>query len=147
MSEGVVCALKGAGMMGRRAILLVAVMLVALAAVGGVALAETLAGSDRDDRLIGSNQRDSISGGGGEDLIKGLRSRNSLNGGAGGDDIYAGPTDEQARDTVVASRGNDFIDVFNRPAAKDVVNCGKDRDSVVADSRDVLTGCELVVRR
>jgi Ca2+-binding RTX toxin-like protein len=37
-----------------------------------VALAETLTGNDRDNRLIGSNQRDSISGGGGDELIKGL---------------------------------------------------------------------------
>jgi Ca2+-binding RTX toxin-like protein len=147
MIEDVVCALKGAGMTGRRAILLAAVMLVAVAAVGGVALAETLTGSDRDDRLIGSNQRDSISGGGGEDLIKGLRSIDSLNGGAGGDDIYAGPRDEQARDTVTAAAGNDFIKVFNRPAAKDVVNCGEDRDRGIADSRDVLSGCERVRRR
>jgi Ca2+-binding RTX toxin-like protein len=129
-------------MTGRRGILLVAAMLVALVAIGGVALAETLTGNDRDNRLIGSNQRDSISGGGGNDLIKGLRSIDSLNGGAGNDDIYAGPRDERARDTVVGGRGKDFVQVFNRPAAKDVVNCGKDRDRVVADSEDVLSDCE-----
>ena len=134
-------------MVGRRAVLLAAVMLVALVAVGGVALAETLTGNDRDNRLIGTNQRDSISGGGGEDLIKGLRSIDSLNGGAGGDDIYAGPRDEQARDTVVAAGGNDFIKVFNRPAAKDVVHCGDGRDRVIADSKDVLSGCEQKRRR
>lgn len=132
--------------MGRRAILLAAVMLVALAAVGGVALAQTLTGDDRDNRLIGSNNRDSISGGGGEDLIKGLRAIDSLNGGAGGDDIYAGPRDESARDTVVGAGGNDFIYVRNRPAAKDVVLCGEDRDRVIADSKDVLSGCERVRR-
>ena len=136
-----------AAMVGRRAVLLAALMLVALVAVGGAALAETLTGNDGNNRLIGSNQRDSISGGGGNDLIKGLRSIDSLNGGAGGDDIYAGPRNEKARDTVVAAGGNDFIKVFNRPAAKDVVNCGKDRDRVIADSRDVLSGCERVRRR
>ena len=40
-------------------------MLVALVALGGVALAETLTGNGGDNRLIGSNQLDSISGGGG----------------------------------------------------------------------------------
>jgi hypothetical protein len=134
-------------MVGRRAIILAAVTLVALVAVGGAALAETLTGNDGDNRLIGSNQRDSISGGGGEDLIKGLRAIDSLNGGAGGDDIYAGPRDEQARDTVVAAGGNDFINVFNRPAAKDVVHCGDGRDRVIADSKDVLSGCEQKRRR
>ena len=125
-----------------RGMLLVVAMLVALVAVAGVALAQTLTGNDRDNRLIGSNQRDSISGGGGDDLIKGLRSIDSLNGGEGNDDIFAGPRDESARDTVVGGRGNDFVQVFNRPAAKDVVNCGAGRDRVVADSRDVLSGCE-----
>lgn len=134
-------------MVGRRAVLLAAVMLVALVALGGAALAETLTGNGSDNRLIGTNQRDSISGGGGEDLIKGLRSIDSLNGGAGGDDIYAGPRDEQARDTVVAAGGNDFIKVFNRPAAKDVVHCGDGRDRVIADSKDVLSGCEQKRRR
>lgn len=132
--------------MRRRAILLTAVMLVALGVVGGVALAETLTGNDGDNRLIGSNGRDSISGGGGNDLIKGLRSRDSLNGGADGDDIYAGPRDERARDTVVGARGNDFVYVRNRPAAKDVVHCGAGRDRVIADGEDVLSGCERVRR-
>lgn len=134
-------------MKGRRAILLVAAMLVALVVVGGVALAQTLTGNNGDNRLIGSNQRDSISGGGGDDLIKGLRSIDSLNGGRGNDDIYAGPRDERARDTVVAAAGKDFVKVFNRPAAKDVVNCGAGRDRVIADSRDVLSDCERVRRR
>jgi hypothetical protein len=109
-----------AGMTGRRAILLVAAMLIALVAIGRVALAETFTGNDRDNRLIGTNQRDSISGGDGDDLMKGLRSIDSLNGGRGNDDIFAGPMDERARDTV-GDRGNDFIYVFNSPAAKDVV--------------------------
>src|SRR5918992_207968 len=135
---------RGAAMVGRRAVLLAAVMLVALVAVGGAALAETLTGNDGDNRLIGSNQRDSISGGGGNDLIKGLRSIDSLNGGAGGDDIYAGPRNEKARDTVVGARGNDFIYVRNRPAVKDVVHCGAGRDRVIADREDVLSGCERV---
>jgi Ca2+-binding RTX toxin-like protein len=128
--------------MGRWAILLIAVLLVAL---GGVALAETLTGSKRDDRLIGSNHRDSISGGGGEALIKGLRAIDSLDG--GGDDIYAGPRDEKARDTVVVAAGYDFMKVVNHPAAKDVVRCGDGRDRVIADSRYVLSGCERVRSR
>jgi Ca2+-binding RTX toxin-like protein len=134
---------KGAKMR-RRAILLAAAILVALVAVGGVALAETLVGNNRDNRLIGSNNRDSISGKGGDDLIKGLRSMDSLWGGAGADDIYAGPRDESARDTVTAGGGNDFVNVFNRPAAKDVVNCGEGFDRAVADSKDILTGCNRV---
>ena len=54
-----------------RAIALAATILVALVAVGGAALAETLVGNDRDNRLIGSNHSDQIAGRGGKDLIRG----------------------------------------------------------------------------
>ena len=62
-------------------------------------------------------------------------------------DIYAGPGDERARDAVVAAGGNDFIKVVNHPAANDVVHRGDGRHRVIADSRDVLSGCERVRRR
>jgi hypothetical protein len=65
----------------------------------------------------------------------------------GGDEIYAGPRDEKARYTVVAAGGNYFIKVVNHPAAKDVVHCGDGRDRMIADSRDVLWGCERVRSR
>ncbi len=56
--------------MKRRAIALAAAILVALVAVGGAALAETLSGDDRDNRLTGSSRRDQIACRGGEDLIR-----------------------------------------------------------------------------
>jgi Ca2+-binding RTX toxin-like protein len=128
--------------MRRKATLLIAAMLVAVVAVGGIALAETLDGGPGDNRLIGSNGRDQIDGNGGKDFIKGLRSRDTLNGGAGDDTIIAGPKDEAALDTVFGGRGDDVIDVRNRPAAKDVVDCGAGRDDRVrADSKDVISSC------
>ncbi|HSL01336.1 MAG TPA: hypothetical protein VK869_13460 [Rubrobacteraceae bacterium] len=133
--------------MRRRAISLVVAVLVALLAVGGIALAETLNGGPGDNRLIGSNGRDQISGGGGDDFIKGLRSRDVLNGGAGNDTIIAGPRHESALDTVTGGKGNDRIRVRNRPAAKDVVDCGSGFDRVRADRKDVLSGCNRVTRR
>jgi Ca2+-binding RTX toxin-like protein len=92
-----------------------------------VALAQTLVGDNRDNRLIGSNNRDQIVGGGGEDLIRGLRSADALSGGADKDTIYAGPRDESAED-IVAGDGDDFVRVFNRPAARDLVDCGDGLD-------------------
>ncbi len=46
--------------MKRRVIALAAAILVALVAVGGAALAQTLSGDDRDNRLTGSSRRDQI---------------------------------------------------------------------------------------
>ncbi len=56
---------------GRRAILVVATML-ALLAVGGVALAATIEGTNGNDRIVGSDGRDQIAGKGGHDTIYGL---------------------------------------------------------------------------
>ncbi len=132
--------------MKRLAVALAAAILVALVAVGGAALAQTLDGNDRDNRLIGSNHRDQISGGGGEDLIRGLRRADDLDGGDDGDTINAGPRDEAAMDVVSAGDGDDVVRVFNRPAARDVVDCGEGFDRVVADRRDLLSGCNRVSR-
>ena len=120
-------------------------MLVAVASVGGVVLAQSLSGTMRDDRLIGSNNRDQISGEGCDDLIRGLRGADALDGGPDNDTIYAGPTDESARDIVAAGEGDDFVRVFNRPAARDLVDCDDGLDRV-ADRRDVLAGCNRVRR-
>ena len=127
-----------------RAILLAATMLVALASVGGAVMARSLDGTMRDDRLIGSDNRDQISDGGGDDLIRGLGRADALDGGPDNDTIYAGPTEESARDVVVAGEGDDFDRVLNRPAARDLVDCGDGLDRVVADRRDVLAGCDRV---
>ena len=130
----------------RRAILVAAAMLVVLVVVGGAALAQSLTGNDGDNRLVGSNHRDEISGQGGDDLIKGQRAADALSGGSGDDTIYAGPTNESAMDAVSAGGGDDFVRVFNRPAARDVVDCGDGFDRAVADSRDILAGCNRVRR-
>jgi Ca2+-binding RTX toxin-like protein len=122
--------------------LLAAAMMVAV--VCGVALAQTLTGNDRDNRLIGSNHRDQISGEGGEDLIRGLRHADVLSGGEDGDTINAGPRDESAIDVVAAGDGDDFVRVLNRPAARDVVDCGEGFDRVVADRRDILSRAATV---
>jgi len=98
------------------------------------------------DRLIGGNRRGQIAGEGGEDLIRGLRRADVLSGGDDGGTIFAGPTDESATDIVSGGGGDDFVRVFNRPAARDVVDCGDGFDRVVADSRDILAGCNRVRR-
>ena len=50
-------------------------------------------------------------------------------------------------DIVSAGSGYDFVRVFNRPAARDVVDCGDGLDRVIADRRELLSGCNRVSRR
>jgi Ca2+-binding RTX toxin-like protein len=88
------------------------------------AASSALAGNDRliggagNDRLYGSGGRDTLEGGRGRDRLVGGKGRDALKGGAG-------------NDTLVAKDG-----------ARDVVDCGKGRDTVRADRRDRLRGCE-----
>jgi hypothetical protein len=127
-------------------ILMVVAMFAVLAVAGGVALAATIDGTKGDDRLIGTLKADQIDGKGGQDLIRGRLGADTLNSGAGDDTVYAGPRDESAVDEVSAGKGDDWIRVLNRPAAKDVVDCGSGFDRVVVDSKDIVSGCNRVHR-
>jgi hypothetical protein len=50
-----------------------------------------------------------------------------------------------AKDTLSGGTGRDLIDVFNRPAARDVVTCGGGFDRVRVDRADVVApDCERV---
>jgi hypothetical protein len=66
-------------------------------------------------------------------VLWGPRSAETLNGDPGRDTIYTGPKDKSARGVVDAGAGNDVVRAFNRPASKDVVDCGPGRDRVTAD--------------
>jgi hypothetical protein len=51
-----------------------------------------------------------------------------------------------AAGAVAAGGGDDFVRVFNRPAARDIVDCGDGSDSAVGDFYDILAGCNRVRR-
>jgi Ca2+-binding RTX toxin-like protein len=102
---------------------------------------DKLYGDAGDDLLLGSAGNDRLSGGLGNDTLSGGEGRDLLFGSAGKDSINAG----KGTDRVDAGAGNDIINV--RDGQKDVVNCGLGRDSVTADKKDVLRGCERVSRR
>jgi Ca2+-binding RTX toxin-like protein len=132
--------------MRRRVILMVVAMLAVLALAGGVALAATIDGTNGNDRLIGTDRADQIDGRGGQDVIRGHEGADTLDGGAGADDIWAGAEDEFAQDSVTGGGGDDVIRAFNKPASKDIIDCGSGFDRAVVDSKDVLSGCNRVVR-
>jgi Ca2+-binding RTX toxin-like protein len=84
---------------------------------------DRLTGGDGSDRLRGSDGNDRLSGGAGDDRLKGGRGRNRLSGGSGND------------------RLNGVNGRFDR------LNCGPGVDSVSADRKDRVRGCERIRRR
>src|SRR4249919_685906 len=113
-------------------------VLVVLALLGlvlaGSAVARTIQGTDRNNRLVGTPRADAIFGHGGSDQILGLAGGDLLSGGAGRDVIDGGP-------------GNDRI-VAQYDGGRDRVLCGGGLDVVDADQLDdVASDCELVSRR
>lgn len=70
-----------------------------------VAMAETLTGTDMNDRLRGGDGDDSISGLGGDDRLEGDKGADTIDGGAGDDTIDGG----QGADVLT---GGDGADVF-----------------------------------
>lgn len=95
----------------------------------------TVTGYDGDDTLNGGGAADTLSGGGGNDLLVGN----------GGGDLWAsGAINQDDQDAFVGGTGNDEIRSHDFGLA-DAVDCGPGRDTVFADSRDlVLANCEQV---
>ena len=111
-----------------------AVALALLLFLAGTAVARTIEGTNRGDRLVGTPRADVLLGRGGADRISGLGGADFLSGGAGRDRIDAGP-------------GSDRISA-EYDGARDGVLCGRGPDLVNADLLDtVAPDCELVGRR
>jgi YVTN family beta-propeller protein len=84
---------------------------------------------------------DLLVGGAGADRLFGGVGRDRLRGGPGKDRLRGGP----GRDRLRGGAGRDIIDA--RAGQRDRVHCGKGRDTVRADKRDVVQRCERVIRR
>jgi Tol biopolymer transport system component len=90
-------------------------------------------GEDGADELVGGTEVDHLDGGPGPDVLRGEGSRDVLRGGQGPDRLYGGI----ARDLLLARDGE-----------RDVINCGPQRDRVIADRLDrVSRNCERVTRK
>ncbi|WP_228430526.1 hypothetical protein [Baekduia soli] len=107
----------------------------------GGAGADVLDGGDGADRLDGASGDDRMAGGPGDDRLVAGRGNDRLSGGPGDDTLLPGP----GRDRVLAGGGADTVGA--RDGTRDVVDCGAGRDTVRADRRDHLIGCEKVTRR
>jgi RTX calcium-binding nonapeptide repeat (4 copies)/Divergent InlB B-repeat domain len=116
-------------------------------------------GGPRADRLNGGAGSDAIHGRAGNDRIRGLGGNDCLFGEGGNDQVWGGPGNDAVsggkgsdrlyggagRDTMQGGPGRDRIFAVDR--ARDVVVCGRGRDTVRADRVDRIIGCESVRRR
>jgi Tol biopolymer transport system component len=98
---------------------------------------DTLYGGPGNDHLIGGFGQDILDGGPGNDTITGGGSADIITGGPGHDRLYGGG----GGDTIYAKDGQ-----------RDFIDCGKNgygkagRDTVYADTIDVISHCEIVHR-
>jgi hypothetical protein len=100
-------------------------------------------GVNDNDRLTGGKGDDVLFGGAGADRIVGGSGADYLSGGSGRDRLVGGP----GRNRIDAGGGSDSINSAN--GVRELVDCGFGRDTVTADRKDTLSGCERVklVRR
>jgi hypothetical protein len=99
---------------------------------------DTLIGTAASERIKGLSGLDTIRARGGDDCVNGGRKRDSMGGGSGNDRVIGGAQ----RDRIRGNGGDDVI--RSRDKVRDFVNCGTGDDTVVADAKDQLTGCEEV---
>ena len=122
-------------------------VMVTIFVAGGVALAATISGTDRDETLIGTGYADTIRARGGGDEIRGLGGPDQLYGNGGRDRLVGG----YGEDKLYGGNGNDRLrsqDIFSQTGAyKDVVDCGPGKDFAAVDFRDQVNrdNCEVLV--
>jgi Ca2+-binding RTX toxin-like protein len=107
----------------------------------GGAGADVMDGGDGNDRLAGSSGRDRLIGGKGDDKLTGGKGNDRLTGGSGNDTLSPGA----GHDAIDGGAGNDTINSVD--GVRETVICGRGRDTVRADRRDHLRGCEKVTRK
>jgi Tol biopolymer transport system component len=101
-----------------------------------------LLGTSAADRLVGTRSGEHICGRPGRDVIDARGGHDRIEAGSGADTVIAGT----GRDVVDGAGGRDTIRV--RDGERDLVSCGSERDTVVADRLDrVDPDCERVLRR
>ena len=149
----------------RRMATILAVVVLMLTVSSGMAVAafeDSITGTDHTDIITGTGKAeqisglgggDQINGRGGNDLIQGGRGPDEVADGLGQDSVYGGAGKDnligQGGDTSLdhfyAGGGDDTVQPVDRPAVKDVVNCGPGTDEVYADEADVIKdNCERV---
>jgi Ca2+-binding RTX toxin-like protein len=141
---------EGDLLMRRRALLILATMGLGLLLLGGVALADTIDGTEGPDDLIGTDKNDVIHASGGADYVSGLAAADLLYAGAGNDTVVG----RDGNDRIYGNAGSDMLfgnhenDTINSAGdgVRDVVKCGigKDDTAYVDKMDSVNKNCENV---
>jgi Ca2+-binding RTX toxin-like protein len=97
---------------------------------------DNLDGAAGKDKLKGQKGDDTLTGGPGNDILIGGPGKDKLNGGAGNDTL----TGNAGKDSLVGGPGNDKINA--RDGVSELIKCGPGKDTVRADKKDRLSGCE-----
>lgn len=103
----------------------------------GSAQAQIIEGNGLRNKLVGTEQADTIRGLGGPDEMYGLAGMDTLNGGGDWDMIDGGP----GADAIYGRGGSDLIYAGDDKAVDKIV-CGRGYDVVYARKNDVRRGCE-----
>jgi len=133
----------------RRAVLILATMMLGVVMLSGVVLAKNVTGTNGVNELKGTNKADKIRGLGGSDYINGRAAADELYGGRGKDEVRGQRGRDyisggRVTDDLFGGRGNDTIKA--KDGYKDYVNCGagaNDKAYVDADL-DTWVNCEDV---
>ena len=125
----------------RRTGLLLAATALLMVALAGAALAATIDGDRRDNRLVGGEEADTIRGLGGNDTVYGRGDEDTLRGYSGDDTVGGGDGDDTiiggpGRDTVRGEGGFDFLRMRDGVDGNDTAHCGAGIDAARVDSRE-----------
>lgn len=102
----------------------------------------TRVGTMGNDAITGTPTRDLICARAGWDRINALAGNDMIDAGNGNDTIDAG----KGADTILGQGGLDVI--LARDGARDTIDCGTEKDLVLADRKDrIARNCERVLRR
>ena|SRR5215208_3286583 len=134
----------------RRALFILATMMLGVLLLGGVALADTIDGTSGPDDLVGTDKDDVIHASGGADYVSGLAGPDLLYAGAGNDTVVGRNGNDRiygntGSDTLYGNESNDTINSAG-DGVKDVVKCGIGKnDTAYVDKIDwVKENCENV---
>jgi len=102
---------------------------------------DVVIGGKNMDRRLGGNKN--LVGGSGNDWVAGGRGTDNVVGQGGNDYLSDGPDNDSSIDRLSGGNGTDVATPYNKPASKDIVDCGDGFDWVLVDRKDVVApDCE-----